>query len=540
MERPRQPIQSPRIFFRGTALEASQIARIRGVIDERGNRSRVELARQVCREFGWQRPSGAWAVQATYQLLIRLERAGRIRLPKPRRTRPLPSRSELEKAAALLSPIRTPILACERSKLVVRPIGSEELLAWRAHVERFHYLGDGQLVGESLRYVAEVDGVWVALLSWGSAALRNGPRDRYVGWDDAARKTRLSLVVNNARFLVLPGVGLPHLASQVLAANLRRLSRDFEQTYGHPVLLAETFVDSSRFRGTCYRASNWILVGETRGWSKRGESYRFHGQPKAVWLYPLVRDFKKQLCITKEVGQRRGRKWMALDLEKLPLEGQGGLFEVLCGFTDPRKRRGVRHKIQSVLATAICAVMAGARSFAAMAEWAAEQPRETLKRLGSRRGKPPSDRTYRRVFREIDVAALDRQMGEWFATRKLQPGEALALDGKTSRGSRDGEKDAIQLLSAIVHGSGVVVAQVTVDSKTNEIPQVEPLLKDLALNGVVVTGDALHTQTKTARYLVEGKEAEYVFTVKDNQPTLKQDIETLGLEVFPPSAPDVR
>lgn len=232
---------------------------------------------------------------------------------------------------------------------------------------------------------------------------------------------------------------------------------------------------------------------------------------------------------------------MVLDVERLPLEGEGGLFELLCVFKDPRKRRGVRHKIQSVLATGICAVLAGARNFAAMAEWTAEQSKETLVRMGSKRGKPPSERTYRRIFGSVDVEELDRRTGQWFAKQhSVLAGKALALDGKTVCGSRDGDQAPIQLLSAIVHGSSTVVAQVAVESKTNEIPKVEPLLEDLNLKGAVITADAMHTQKNTAAYLVEKKEADYVFTVKDNQPTLKQDIETLGLDAFPPSAQDRR
>jgi hypothetical protein len=422
--------------------------------------------------------------------------------------------------------------------LVMRLIRPGELPQWRAYVERFHYLGDGALVGESLRYVAELGGKWVALLSWGSAALRNGPRDRFLEWDEAAKKARLHLIVNNARFLVLQRQ--PHLASRVLAANLRRLSRDWEQVYGHRVLLAETFVDTSRFRGTCYRASNWIRVGETEGWSKNGGTYRFNGQPKAVWLYPLARDFKEQLRAgPKTLANKEG--WMQIEVEKLPLNGEGGLFELLCQFRDPRKRRGIRHQIQSVLASGICAVLAGARTFTAMAEWAAEQSKETLIRLGSKRGKPPSKRTFERIFGSIDVEELDRQTGRWFAHQeRAQAGTGLALDGKTACGSRDGNKAAIHLLSAIVHGSGTVVAQVAVESKTNEITKVEPLLDGLDIKGAVVTADALHTQKATASYLVEKKEADYVFSVKDNQPTLKQDIETLGLDALPPSAQDGR
>lgn len=442
---------------------------------------------------------------------------------------------------------------------MVRPVRVDEVRGWRDHVERFHYLGDAALVGESLRYVAHLDGELVALLSWGAASLHNGPRDRYVGWDEATKKAKLDRVVNNARFLILPWGQRPHLASRVLAANLRRLSRDWEESYGHRVVLAETFVDTSRFRGTCYRASNWVCVGETQGWSKSGRAYRFHGQPKAVWLYPLRRDFKAELCTTADECTRKAG-FMVLDVEKLPLAGQGGLFEILASVPDPRKRRGVRHKVQSLLATAICAVLAGARSFTALGEWAAEQSTETLQRLGSKRGKAPSERTYRRLFATLDVEDLDRRTGNWIAAQqRLKPGSGLAMDGKTVRGSGDGDKPALHLLSAILHGSSVVVAQVAVESKTNEITKVEPLLSGLDIQGVVVTGDALLTQREIARHLVEDKHADYVFTAKDNQPTLKKDIADLfaaqeqqaqrqprtrktppEAEAFPPSAQDPR
>jgi hypothetical protein len=478
-------------------------------------------------------------------LLIRLEKAGVIRLPAPRGVRGRPRRETVATAAALLSSV-DPVTVAESSagdgsvsRLLVRPIRTDELLGWRAHMERFHYLGDAVLVGESLRYVAHADGAMVALLSWGSASLHNGPRDGYVGWDEGTRQANLDRVVNNTRFLVLPrGRRYPHLASRVLAANLRRLSRDWEAAYGHRVVLAETFVDTSRFRGTCYRASNWIHVGETKGWSKSGSAYRFHGQPKAVWLYPLARDFKAQLCTVAGTSKEG---MMVLDVEKLPLHGDGGLFEILGGVPDPRLRRGVRYSVQSVLATAICAVLAGARSFTAMGEWAAEQSKETLQRLGSKWGRPPSERTYRRVFDRIDVAELDRRTGRWFAEQqRLQAGAGLALDGKTVRGSGDGDKSALHLLSAIVHGSGAVVAQVAVESKTNEITRVEPLLDGLDIQGAVVTADALLTQKNIARYVVEEKKADYVLTAKDNQPTIRQDIATLGLDAFPPSAHDDR
>ena len=419
------------------------------------------------------------------------------------------------------------------ASLVVRPILPRECNEWRSHMQRFHYLGDVNLIGESLRYAAFLGGELVALLGWSSASLHNGPRDSYLGWEAVPKRANLHQVANNVRFLILPWISMPHLASRVLGANLRRLSRDWQVTYGHPIVLAETFVDSSRFRGTCYRASNWRCVGETQGFSRSGHVYRFHGQPKAVWLYPLTRDFNQRLRTIPAPTTMEQR--MTLDVEKLPLEGKGGLFPVLNTITDSRKKRGIRHKMQSVLAVAVCATLAGAKSFIAIAEWAAEQSRETLFKLGSMRGKPPSERTIRRILRSVDAAELDRRTGAWVAQQVQLQGSALSVDGKTLRGSGDGDRGAVHLLSAIVHGSGTVVAQIAVGEKTNEIPCIKPLLADLDIKGAVVTADAMHTQRETARYIVEDKKAEYVFTIKDNQPTLRQDVETLRLEAFPPS-----
>jgi predicted transposase YbfD/YdcC len=566
VKRQEQSDKPRRVAWRGAVLDGRQLTRIREIVESGPGRTRQDLSREVCRAFRWRRPNGMLAVRSARDLLVRLEQAGVVRLPAPRRAQGRARRETVETAAAVLRPASVPTTEQPSaqqgtgSTLVVRPIRADELLSWRAHVERFHYLGDAALVGESLRYVAHLDGELVALLSWGAASLRNGPRDHFVGWDEATKKTKLDMVVNNARFLILPSSRRPHLASRVLAANLRRLSRDWQEVYGHRVVLAETFVDTSRFRGTCYRASNWVCVGETKGWSRSGRTYRFNGQPKSVWLYPLRRDFKELLCTAASASTRKDG-FMVIDVEKLPLHGQGGLFDLLCDVPDPRKRRGVRHKVQSVLATAVCAVLAGARSFTAMAEWTAEQSRETLQMLGSKRGKAASERTYGRLFASIDVKELDRRTGSWIAEQqRLHAGSALALDGKTVRGSGDGEKPALHLLSAIVHGSGTVVAQVAVESKTNEITKVEPLLAGLDIQGVVVTGDALLTQREIARHLVEDKHADYVFVAKDNQPTLKKDISDLFTmheqeakrrqlaarnkppeqEAFPPSAQDRR
>ena len=222
-------------------------------------------------------------------------------------------------------------------------------------------------------------------------------------------------------------------------------------------------------------------------------------------------------------------------LSQLPLEGDGGLIDLLRSITDFRKPRGKRHSIGCVVAFSVCATLAGMKSFGAITQWGKELPREDRDRLGCTRHTPPSEKTYRRVLGRIKVEEIDQKVGGWLATRTSMKGEGIALDGKTLRGSGDGTSPPVQLLSALLHREGIVLAQHRVPDKTNEIPGVVPLLKDLSIEGVVVTGDAMHAQKATATHLVEDKKADYLFTVKENQPTLQQHIKDLGLPAFPPS-----
>lgn len=168
-------------------------------------------------------------------------------------------------------------------------------MGWRVYMERYHYLGDRRVVGEQLLYAAFIGSELVALLGWASAALRAPLRDAYVGWDEATKRARLHLVANNIRFLILPWVRVRHLASKTLAVCLRRLSADWQAVWKHPLYLAETFVDATRFRGTCYRAANWVYLGQTAGRTKRGNNYLHGGAKKALFVYPLCRHATRQL-----------------------------------------------------------------------------------------------------------------------------------------------------------------------------------------------------------------------------------------------------
>lgn len=228
---------------------------------------------------------------------------------------------------------------------------------------------------------------------------------------------------------------------------------------------------------------------------------------------------------------------MTMELNQLPLAGEGGLIDVLEQFPDPRKRRGVRHPFRSVLAVAVCAVLSGARSFAAIGEYAQDLTWGVLTRLGFRRRTwgAPSEPTIRRVLQATDPTELDKALGNWVASRGVREDWAVALDGKTVRGSGDETHKPFHLFSAVMHEEGLVLGQACVDEKSNEITAVKPLLDDLEIAGATVTADALHTQKEFARYLVEDKHADYVLIAKENQPTLLHQIQALEWDSFSPS-----
>ena len=424
------------------------------------------------------------------------------------------------------------------SRVRVRLIDAAERPAWDALMRAHHYLGLTALVGRSLRYVAEGDGQWLALVGWASAALKCAPRDAWIGWAKALQWQRIGLIANNARFLILPGVRVRNLASQVLGANLRCLSSDWQAVHGHGLMLAETFIDPARFAGTCYRAANWIDLGPTRGFAKSNATYVAHGAPKRIWVYPL---HKKARLILSSPRPHPDLPRQEIKTMQLSDADAAALFARLESLDDPRAKRGRRHTQRSLLAIVLCAVISGAQGPTAIAEWVRRLSPVMLRRLRCRRTadghhEPPSEPTLRRLLQSVDIEALERQLGDWLQTQTTID-EPVALDGKSLRGSQEGNRGrARQLVAAFGHVSGTVLNQGEIADKASELKAVKPLLDPLPLAGRVVTADALHTQTETARYLVEDKQAHYLLTVKDNQPTLKADIESLCLEAFPPRA----
>jgi hypothetical protein len=230
-------------------------------------------------------------------LLLWLHRAGHIALPPPQWTTRKAWRPRTSATPVLIdtTPITTSVAAL--GPLVfhqVRRTPDEPL--FNSLLAQYHYLGYQQPVGEHLKYVVVAADRPVACFAWGSAPGALGLRDRFIGWDAAARQRHLRLLAANTRFLILPWVQVPHLASHLLGRMAARLSPDWEQVYAHPIVWLETFIDPARFRGTCYRAANWIVLGRTSGRGHRAPTQRPTRPIKEVLGYPLVRDFRRRLC----------------------------------------------------------------------------------------------------------------------------------------------------------------------------------------------------------------------------------------------------
>jgi hypothetical protein len=290
--------------FRQTPLGAGELSWLQEQLEDGARLSDVAAA--ACRRFGWVRPSGQIPLAACSVMLRKLEARGLLRLPEARQRRPGGGHHEDAERLRLLDALGVVpgMVECQpEGPFTLRPIAPEERDGFRLHLQKYHYLGFKRSVGESMGYAAFVGQELVALLDWGAAVLRCLPRDEHVGWDDAARERNLPLVVGNRRFLVLPWIRIQHLASRILGANLRRLSSDWQAAYGHPVLLAETFVDLSRFKGTCYRAANWRYLGQTLGSTyTHRDGTRPRGCPKAVYVYPLARDAVRRLRSTERAA----------------------------------------------------------------------------------------------------------------------------------------------------------------------------------------------------------------------------------------------
>ncbi len=291
MENPVEPIL---LRYRGRDLTVSDIAMIREAIITDYARGRTYIGVQLCERWDWRQENGEYKAFAARDLLRRLERAGLVDLPPPQRVKI----NRPKTYAQIPFFVPTPLgggLADHPAPRLQEVQGAAEHTLWDYLLAHHHYLGRPGLVGEHLKQLVFIGEQVVGCLGWASAAWKIAPRDQHIGWSLAQRRARLPLLVNNVRFLILPWVRLPHLASKVLSLSVRALPASWQRRYGHAVHLAETFVDVSRFAGTCYRAANWYCVGQTQGHAKRGHQYLPHGIVKSIYLYPLTRHWREVL-----------------------------------------------------------------------------------------------------------------------------------------------------------------------------------------------------------------------------------------------------
>jgi hypothetical protein len=279
----------------GRALTSSDLDLIRSLIGASPPPNRARLSREVCERLSWRRADGRLKDMSCRVALLRMQADGLITLPPPRNAKPVTYRAHPEIECAVLEPAIVPEVDLVRLSIHLVSAKSDSLL-WNAYIQRHHYLGHQLMPGAQLRYFVRCAGQVIALLSFGASAWKTRPRDEFIGWTSEQRPRNLHLIVNNARFLILPWITAKNLASRVLALISRRLANDWHARYSYRPVLLETFVEKPRFTGTCYKAANWQYLGDTQGRGKLDTLHRHDKPIKSVWVYPLDKHFRRYLC----------------------------------------------------------------------------------------------------------------------------------------------------------------------------------------------------------------------------------------------------
>jgi hypothetical protein len=284
-------------IIQGRCITPSDVALVRGLLGGNPSWNRSRLSRELCARWDWRNEKGRLKDMACRTLLLKLERQGQIHLPARQRPSPNAHRNrQITEVPHDCTPIESDLSALRALRIEPLNSSDEELALFKFLLHRYHYLGLRNCVGENLKYmVRDQAGRPLACMLFGSAAWKAKSRDAFIGWDSQTRERNLPLLSNNTRFLILPWVRVPHLASHLLAQVCRALPGDWMQKYGHPIHLLETFVERERFRGTCYRAAGWRHVGATAGRSRNDVQATMSVPVKDIFLYPLNADFRGRL-----------------------------------------------------------------------------------------------------------------------------------------------------------------------------------------------------------------------------------------------------
>lgn len=412
-----------------------------------------------------------------------------------------------------------------RTLQVERLDSAEPRARAQALLAEHHYLGGLKAVGEQMHYaVSDAQGAWVAVLIFAAAALHLRPREQWIGWSDEQRRRRLALVANNVRFLLLPERTVPNLGSVVLSRVLDRLSNDWRAGYGHPVLLVETFVDPERFQGTVYQASGWTELGRTQGHGRKSRDYyQTHAKPKRLFARELVAGARRTLQAEHLKPALAPVEAKVLPRTCLKLPELISLSEHFRKVEDYRARIG-RYPIHALLGIAAAAFLASApRGQKELAGFAKRLSPKQRAALGVRRDAKgdypaPSQPTFSRLFARVSPRQIEQALIAHQSQVRGQPpaSDIVVLDGKEPKHS-----GGLNVVTAVSSPGLHYLGSEVVPEKTNEIPAVRTLCERLELDGKLVSIDALHTQTETARQIVLEHGGDYLLTVKANQPSLQ-------------------
>lgn len=339
-------------------------------------------------------------------------------------------------------------------EIIIQPVQPSEQERFQSLMKTHHYLGALPKIGHTLWYVASHENEWLALISFSAAAWKCAARDQWIGWSYRYQYDRLHLIANNSRFLILPDHHYPNLASRALSLCEHRLSEDWQQRFGYPLLLLETFVDPQYFHGTIYRAANWVHVGETRGFRRTRQGYSpIPQQPKQIYVRPLDKHAQARLSHSfLDPIYNYGAPKIMLTADQMRT-----LPEFFSDIPDPRRKQGQRHSLPCILAIATAAVLCGMEGYKAIGKWADDLGQKARARFGCRKRNGhyhvPSCTTFRETLIQIDPETLDRALQGWNA-QFADEDEGLAIDGKTMCNAIDEEGRQTHILGVVGHQTG--------------------------------------------------------------------------------------
>lgn len=455
--------------------------------------------------------------------------------------------------------------------VTVRLVNESERTGFDQLLEQEHYLHNATAVGAALRYVAEHRGRPVGLLVFASPALHLKPRERWLGWTQHQLEERRHLLVQNTRFLILPSTGRwPNLASGILKRVAQRLSADWREHFGTPVLAIETFVDPERFKGTCYRSAGWHPLGATQGFARIARDFYLDlKHPKELWVCTLTPDALDQLRAPELDPALRSDKAPPPPPVPLATEALDSFWaHAHSKLKDPRNPRGVRHPAASILALAALAALAGAHTPQAIADFVESLNHGQRRRLRcrprpgeSRQYDVPCSRTFSRFLDSLEPDQLREVVCSWMTQQDPKALQSLYFDGKYLKHAEPAppRADLAADLQAAAQTSEIppeeqkpkadqclcvvnfitpdqrLHDQIAVPSDTNEEAATAVHLPKMDLAGVCVLADAAHTTKANCRQLTQGNGAEYIFRLKGNQPNAFAKVQQLLPSGLPPS-----